>query len=311
MTASFTLSKTAGTIVEEALRDARIIPNEQPVQNVDYQNGLTAMNNVLKWWQTQGIHLWRIKRAVLPLTTGTKYYSLGPTGDKCGEEDSFYQTTLSAAEASGQTTLSVSSTTGMAASSQIGIELDDGTMQWTTISSVGSGEVTVAAALTGNAASGNTVFHYVTQIQRPLSIYNQTYSATFSGSEIPVDIWSRSDYMEQPQKSDTGTVTGAHYQPLTTNGRVYVWQTASNVKSVLRFDYREPLKVYDAVADTLEVPEEYYLPLKWAIAAEVGPQYGLPDNRQKILESKATTTLEEALDNDAEDGSLFIAPDIY
>jgi hypothetical protein len=198
----------------------------------------------------------------------------------------------------------------MAATYDIGIELDDGTMQWTTIASVGSGEVTVDDALTGDAASGNTVFYFAEQIQRPLSIFNSTYAATFTGSEIPVDTWSRSEYMDQPQKSSSGTVTGAYYNPTLTNGKLNVWQTASNVKNVLRFDYREPLLTYGATSDTLQVPEEYYLALKWAIAADVGPQYGVKPDRQLILEQKALTHLEMALDNDSEEGSMYIVPDM-
>lgn len=309
MTTSYTLSKTAGNIIEEALRDARIIPSEQTVQAIDYTKGRTSLNNVVKYWQTKGIHLWRIERALLPLIASQKSYDIGPSGDKCGVEDTFYSTTLDAAEAAGQTILSVASTTNMASPYDIGIELDDGTRQWTTISSVGSGEVTVAAALTGAAASGNSVFFYAEQVQRPLSVYNLMYANSFTDGEIPVEIWSRDEYMEQPSKSSSGTVTGVYYNPVLTNGKLYTWQTANAVTNVLRFDYREPLLSYGAVGDTLQVPEEYYLPLKWAIAADVGPQYGVKTDRQAILESKAFEHLETALDNDAEDGSMFITPD--
>jgi len=308
MTTSQVLSKTAGNIIEEALRDARIIPSEQTVQAIDNAKGRTSLNNVVKYWQTQGIHLWRINRAVLPLDVGTRLYAVGPNGNNCGVEDTFYSTTLSADEASGQTVISVTANTGAAAASIIGIELDDGTRQWTTVASTGTGTITIDDALTGAAASGNSVFHYVEQVQRPLSIFNETYSSSFPGSEIPVDTWSRDEYMAQPLKTSTGTVTAVYYNPTLTSGKLYVWQTASNVKNVLRFDYREPLVTYGATGDTLEVPEEYFLPLKWAIAADVGPQYGVKPDRQGILEQKAYDHLQMALDNDAEEGSLFFTP---
>ena len=80
MTASFVLTKTVGTMIEESLRDARIIPSEQTVQAIDYTKGLSALNNVIKYWQTEGVHLWQIKRGVLPLITSQQVYSLGPSG---------------------------------------------------------------------------------------------------------------------------------------------------------------------------------------------------------------------------------------
>lgn len=309
MATSFVLTKTANDLVEEALRDARIIPSEQPIQSIDYEKGETALNNVVKYWQTQGIHLWRLKRAVLPLIKDQKTYSLGPSAAKCAIEDEFYNTTLSADEASGQTQLSVSSTDNMSAADNIGIELDDGTRQWTTIASTGSGTVTVDDALTGDASSGNTVFYYTTNIQRPLEIFNVTYQSNINASEIPVEVWARDEYMEQTDKTSRGTVVGAYYIPTTTNGTLYVWQVANSVKNILRFDYREPLVIYGATSDTIDVPEEYLLPLKWAVAAEVGPQYGVPQTRQQLIEQKAFSTLENALANDAEEGSMFIRPD--
>jgi len=40
MTISRTYSRTAGDIIEEALRDAKIIPSEQPVSAVEYAERL-------------------------------------------------------------------------------------------------------------------------------------------------------------------------------------------------------------------------------------------------------------------------------
>ena len=68
------------------------------------------------------------------------------------------ETTLDAAEVSGQTQLSVTATTNMTAGDSIMIELDDGTFHLSTIASLVAGDtVTIADALPSKAASGNTV----------------------------------------------------------------------------------------------------------------------------------------------------------
>ena len=80
MTTSSILAKTAGKIIEQALRDARIVAVEQPIQDIDNQRGLDALNNVAKYWQTQDINLWLEDQGVLPLIVGQARYLLGPNG---------------------------------------------------------------------------------------------------------------------------------------------------------------------------------------------------------------------------------------
>lgn len=433
MTTSFTLSKTAGKLVEQALRKARIIPAEQPVQPIDYERGLESLNNIVKFLQTEGVPLWNIQRAVLPLDKSESKYLLGPSGAPCGTEDTFYSTSLTVANIATDTVLTVP-TTGMVAApnilssdptdstqdwdttnatlaissglrvsndsasagyaeytldvtagqtyvfrysytlgtsvsgvfsvlngttiedtstltasatdqeltitantgtivfragngsttgseystvydlnyvdtetgSRIGIELDDETRQWTHVLNVDSAtSCDIVSGLTGAAAINNTVHHFSEQIQRPLEIDNTNYGSNFTASEIPVDVWARQEYMEQTDKSSKGTVNGAYYNPTLTNGELYVWQTASNVKNVLRFDVLEPLKSYSATTDTLDVAEEYYQALLWGVAADIGPEYGVKQDRQMVLEGKAGAALDKALDNDSEMGSIY------
>jgi len=437
MATSRIYSRTAGEIIEEALRDAKIIPAEQPVQAVDYENGLDSLNNVSKFWQTKGIHLWLQERAVLPLVTGQKVYELGPDGDPCGYEDGFYSTELDAAAVATDTTLTVDSTTGMVeapdiltssavtstqdwtsvnsgvltvssgivitnsgandggadysldatvgvtyrvrftytkgtsagcvfsvlnsstvedtvtltasasgeltitapvdtitfrarntsstsgetstvaalnyvdedSGSRIGIELDGGTMFWSYVLDVDSAtSVEMSSAITGAAAIGNQVYSFVNQIDRPLKLFNATYASSITASEIPIDKWSRQEYTQQPDKTSQGTVVNWYYDPTLGDGKLYVWQTASDVTNVLRFDVRKALSVYSATSDELDFPDEYLMALKWSIAADLGPSYGVKDNRQIVLETKAAQALESALDNDNDLGSIYLAP---
>lgn len=67
-------------------------------------------------------------------------------------------TTLSGAEASGQTTLSMTSITGIASGDIVGIYLDSGATHWTTVNgSPSGGTIVVTDALPSDAASGNRV----------------------------------------------------------------------------------------------------------------------------------------------------------
>lgn len=439
MTTSKIYTRTAGQIIEEALRDARIIPAEQPISATDYENGLDALNNVSKYWQTKGIHLWLEERAVLPLNVGQKVYELGPDGDPCGYEDSFMDTQVSVAASAGATSLSVDTTVGMVAApdildsdptdstqdwtatnatlsvssglrvtnsgaasgsatyelaatigqtyrvrfgftlgtsvsatisvlngatvedsvllsasdasneltitaevdpivfkvantsatatqystvydlqyvddqtgSRIGVQLaDDQLMQWNYVLNVDSlTAVTLTDPLDDDVEVDNQVFSFSRQIDRPLRVYNFMYTPQSGASGTPVAKWSRQEYMQQPNKDGQGTVVNWYYNPTLAEGKLFVWQTAASIQNLLAFDVRKPLSVYDDISDTLDYPDEYLLPLKWGIAADLGPQYGVKQAAQTILEQKASDTLESTLGNDNELDSMLIGPD--
>jgi hypothetical protein len=438
VTTSKIYTRTAGQIIEEALRDARIIPAEQPIQAVDFENGLDALNNVSKFWDTKGIHLWLIERAVLPLNVGQQMYLLGPDGDPCGYEESWFETNVSTAASSGATSLVVDSTASMEAApdildsdptdstqdwtatnstlsvssglrvtnsgaaagsatynlettlgqtyrvrvkftlgtsvgctlsvlngatvedtvtltasstdveivitaavnpitfkvantsttiaeystiydlqyvddeagSYIGVELDDGTMQWTHVVNVNSSTaIDITDALDDDVAVDNQIFGYSDQVDRPLRLTNFMYSPQPGAAGTPVDLWSRQEYTQQPQKNAQGNVVNWYYNPTLGQGRLYVWQTANSISNTLRFDVRKPLSVYTNISDELDFPSEYYLPLKWGIAADLGPSYGVKESRQAVLEQKAADFLESALGNDNESDGFFIMPD--
>jgi hypothetical protein len=310
MALSYSFTKTAGTIIEEALRDARLIAVEEDVQPVDYQRGLEALNNVVTAWQSQDINLWTKEEAVLFMDLSKRKYSLGPNGDKCADSDTFVHTTLTAAAAIGDTALSVSSTAGMVAGDFIGIELDDGTRQWTTIGTVNSAVlVTVDDVLTDTAVSGSTVYSYATGIERPMRVLSARFADRISASETPMTKWSRDEYFNQPDKDTAGGADNWYYSPQLGLGELYIWPIAASVKSVLRFTYIKPAPVYSETNDALIFPSEFFVPLKWHLAAELGPSYGTPDNRQVILETKASTALEKALGHDSEMASLYMQPD--
>jgi hypothetical protein len=441
MTTSSILAKTAGKIIEQALRDARIVAVEQPIQDIDNQRGLDALNNVAKYWQTQDINLWLEDQGVLPLIVGQARYLLGPNGAESANADDFFNTTLGAAQVAADTAITVASSTNMTAApnilstdpttsvqdwtainsatlavssgllitnvsstaggadytlpvtvgqtyrvrfgftlgtssscafsvlngatvadtttltassasteltitavnstitfraqnvstttghtgtvaslqyvddqtgSRIGFELTDGSRYWDYVLNVNSAtSIDITTGLLTAASSGLTVFFYLTKLERPMRLLRKgcTYSDSITGSEIPVNRWARSQYLEQPDKNSTGTINQFTYRPRLNDGELFIWQVAGSVNNIFRFNYVRPAKVYTETTDELDFPSEFYLCLKWAIAADIGPSYGLSDSQQMILESKAASTLENTLAHDTEMDAMILQPD--
>jgi hypothetical protein len=95
------------------------------------------------------------------------------------------RTTLDGAEATGQTTLSVTSTTGIAIGDKVGIMLDSGVMQWSSVVSFVAGDtITVADALTGDAANGNAVVFFRFEDMPYLKKGNRQYARAYTKLDL-------------------------------------------------------------------------------------------------------------------------------
>lgn len=196
------------------------------------------------------------------------------------------------------------------AGSRIGIAMDDGTRYWDDVVTVDSSlTATINNGLPSGTTSALSVYSFTELIPRPMRILQATFASTLTASEIPVNQWSGEEYFDQPDKASSGTIVNWYYSPKLTDGELFVWQVASNINQVLRFKYVRPFDVPESIDDPLDIPSEWYLPVKWAVASEVGPQYGVPQDRQLINEQKALTTKQEVLDFDVERDSMSLQPD--
>lgn len=302
-------SKTAGDLIRAALRDAGIVAAQLPIQAVDFQLSQTTLNDVLAAWQALGINLWRETEALLPLNPSQTEYSLGASGDHCFTN--YKYTTLGAAAIATATNIQVASSAGMAIGDFIGIELTNGTRQWTNIVTIpDSTHVTITAGgLTSAAASGLSIYTYTTKIDRPLRILDVRCATTFTSDEIISTQASRQRYYQTPNKTSTGSIVSEwYYSPQLTNGKLSVWSPAQNCVTLLRFTFLKPQYVPDDQSENVLIPSEWFLPLKWALASELAVTYAIDSNRLVTIQQKAASSLELALSNDSENEYFSIQP---
>lgn len=191
----------------------------------------------------------------------------------------------------------------------VGVRLDDDTRFWSRALFVTT-SIEIADSLPSAGASGNTVFSYSENIERPESILDAQFAETLTASEIPTNQWSREEYFDQSDKDSSGTVVQWYYSPQLSLGELYLWQVASNSDQLLRFTYSRPMFISVNEVDTVDIPDEWALALIWRVSAELGPQYGVSLERQAILDSKATIAMDEALDHDTERESMSLQPDL-
>ena len=266
------------------------------------------LNSWVKSLMANGAKLWAMKQATLFLTVDTASYSLGATGTHC--TNTYVQTTLSTAEALGSTSLGLTAFAGMSASDNIGIVLDDGTTHWTTISGAPGATTTIATGLASAAAAGNVVFTYTTKINRPQRIDGEAaYWRSSAGQDTPVKLISRAEYAQLSNKSSSGKLVQAFYDPQLINGQLYVWPTPDNAGDVLRFWYERILEDFDSGANTPDFAIEWGEALILGLAHRMAPSAGMTLAERQDLERRADKALAIAEGYDRENVSLFFQPD--
>lgn len=73
-------SVSANDMVILARRKAGVHADEEPLENVDLQSGLQALNMMLKAWQADGVMCWTYAELTLTLIQGTVSYVFGSGG---------------------------------------------------------------------------------------------------------------------------------------------------------------------------------------------------------------------------------------
>jgi hypothetical protein len=265
--------------------------------------------------------LWALKRGVILPVTGVSSVT---TASHIVQAGSYALTTISADEAAGQTSLSITSGANISNSDQVGIELDDGSMHWTTVSSGGGSSIIVIVDPLASAASEtNNVFAYTAssdRIARPLRVIEANVLDVISNASNEIDIEERADYYAMSNRTTEGHPNLIYYDAglgdntadptsaTTWYSTFYIWPRFLGGDSVIEFTYQRPFQDFDAASDNPDFPQEFYLAIVLELAALLGPKYGVEITERARLFTEAKMYRDEALSTVAPEGSLQIIP---
>lgn len=304
---SFALDRD--TIIKRAMQLANITNLNQAARGDDLAFAVDIFQSMIKLWQAEGIQLWnRRQGTIFPSYQGAQY-GVSSTGSPSA--NTYVDTTLSAAEALGQTILTVQSSTGMNVADAVGIELDDSSRQWTTIVSVDSStQITVTDSLTAAAGAGNTLVAYTKKIaDRPLRILDmRTVDLDNDKNSVSMEIIGYNDYFNIPVKTTDGRPLNFYYDKLLDEGQVYVFPRPNNVNFLLEFTYHEAIEDVDSGTDSLDFPTEWTLPLIYGLAAELCVSYG-KFTELPVIDGKAQMYKAIVRDFDNDEAPFYILPE--
>lgn len=309
MTTSGNISFNLNTnqIVRTSLRKIGAISAGETPDNQTVQDATDQLNMLVKALVATGLHVWTETEATLFLQPNQIAYTLGGTTTDHATEE-YTATYLTAAAASGATSITVESATGFGSGYQVGVVVDDGTISWSAQSGAASGStITLATALTDAASNGAAVYVYESDIVRPLRVVSGRRFAFSSpptnGISTMMSPFSRIDYRNQPNKETTGTITQYFYDPrggANTQGIMYVWPAPSNVSSAMKFTWWRPIQDFTAAGDTPDLPTEWLDALVWNLAYKMAPEYDCPPQRYSMLKEQAALSLDLVMGWDRE-----------
>lgn len=316
---SWNYSVTALNIITSAAEDIGVIANGQSLNANDLAMMLRTLNLLVKQWQGTsdkfpGLKVWTRQRLVIFPVYNQARYLVGPAaGDDRASVNSL-ATTLGAAKTASATSITVTSTTGMAAADIIGFVLDDGTVGWGTISTVDSATgLTIAANSIGAAASGKVVYTYTSKAQRFVELESallRDNSTVNLPIDTPLHVYTDvQSYEALPDKNAQGDCTAILVEPGRLNTVVTMNYKVQNAYKTLRLTVIYPSEDYDdaAGADDIAYPQEYFAALEWELARRSAPKFGYPWTKDMIMHWEIA--VKAGVNLNPEDTSLYYEPE--
>lgn len=308
---SFTVNRDQ--VIRDAMLNIGKLDEVETPSAQDITDCNLKLNMLIKQWMGRtdfapGIKVYKRKWGYLFLNNATNQYTIGPGAT--GWTNSFVKPLTTVTAASGASSITVDSATGIAATYNIGIQLDTGALFWTSVSSVLGSVVSLNATLTAQSSSGSQVYCYQTAAQQPLSIETVVLRDQ-QNQDTPLNIMRTvQDYANQPSKTDATNISdpnAIYYEFQLTNSILYTdCGAAQDVTKYLVISYMEPVQDMVNPADNFDYSQECFLAISWGLSKQIAPMYNMPWTQ--VMESNYQAAVAIAGHKDAEVSTMYFQP---
>lgn len=148
-------------------------------------------------------------------------------------------------------------------------------------------------------------------MQRPLRIL-EAVRRDSSNIDVPINKLSWNEYYGLSNKTSTGIPVSYYYDPQLDNGRFTVWQVPTATEAAeytIEIVYHLPFEDMDNSTDNFDCPVEWLQAIKFGLALDLAPEYGVDLPAQYRLQKQFDKSYEKALSWDIEDTSVYFQPD--
>lgn len=296
LSGQYVLTRTALEIYQEVLELLQVIGDGETITQAMKDKITPSLNNMLKSWEDQGIHLWTYHEGTLFIEVGQPEYDFRLSTTKVAND--FEETTLTDDAAASATTITVEDASNILSGDQIGIIETDDNLFWTTVNGAPAGDVvTLTDALPLGATSGSFVRSYtdaIIPVRRILNVRRQ--EAT--NYEIPIVFESREDYFNLPNKESQGNPIQAYYSRQEPQGIMYLWNTPASSVPLINFTYERETQIITDDTDNFDLPSYWIEALCYNIADRLTLKFSCSAERRAELKGRAMESLNNALSFD-------------
>lgn len=325
---TYTYTITAANLILSALRIVGAYdPEDANTSTANQQStAAEALEMMLKSWGSRGLQLWERRYGAVFFQPNQSFYRLGgpgPNGDHgCFTNPNgsgFVRATVTTAASVGATAVTLSvvnnsafaglDTVTIASGWFIGIERDDGGLQWTTVNGAPSGTtVNLNAALVANVSVGNVVYAYATKLIKPLRVHDCFIRQTH-GNDSPVNIISRDVYNTFGQKNSLGTPVEIAVDTQRSYMDLYFYPTPSQVDQFAFVELAIPIQDVGATSNEMDLPAEWIEAIKFNLALRIAPEYGLTKSKYNSIKELAMFSFNNLSGYDQENASVYFQPE--
>ena len=142
-----------------------------------------------------------------------------------------------------------------------------------------------------------------------LDVSNAT--KTTESEETPITVSGRSEYFNQPAKTQTGETVFVFFDSKIENGDLYVWPAPSNSTDVINFDAKQYIEDFDNASDTPHFPVEWLDALIYNLALRLCPRYSVSPFDRESIALNAASTLIDAEESDDTGGDIYFTAGDY
>jgi len=215
-------------------------------------------------------------------------------------------TALAVAAVATNTSVTVDSFDYIYEDDEIGVLLDAGTIDWTTVSATPTTTtVGLDAAITGNAAIDNAVYIGGPKLGRPLDFLEARRVAP-DGLEVPLRIISRDEYMALSEKTVESIPNCIYYDRQRGHGILNVWPEPSDTQYYIKATVKREVQDLDSGTEDCDFPPEFFEAFALNLALRLAPKYGAIVHQE--LKYQAELSKFHAFGFDRESTSIYVKP---
>jgi hypothetical protein len=155
----------------------------------------------------------------------------------------------------------------MTASDLVGIELDSGSIYWTTISGTPGSTMTITVATTGAAAAGNYVYWFTSRAQRFVDLESAILQDLDTNADSSLYVYRQvEEYEDLSDKQTDGDPSALLNEPRRLNNAITLNSYPNDMHKVLRLTVLYPTEDYDATTNDIAYPQTWLAALEWELA---------------------------------------------